>query len=87
MSDHLQNGVLSRENCKRKEWFQTVNCAIQNQKIKIESNPFLSTTMIIGKNVTYEFWIEIQAKVYHCRSVNEEIRHLNRILFLKFTSS
>lgn len=68
-----QDQVLLR----RRQWFQSVLWSIQNQKIRIDSNPFLAASTFIGKNVTYEIWIEIQAKVYNHTSVNQEIVDLN----------
>jgi hypothetical protein len=62
---------------RRKQWFQSVLWSIQNQKIRIDSNPFLSGTVFIGKNVTYELWIEIQARLCNHKTVNEEIIDIN----------
>lgn len=70
-------GVEDQTLLRRKQWFQSVLWSIQNQKMRIDSNPYLAGTVFIGKNVTYEMWIEIQAKVYNHRSVNEEIVDLN----------
>jgi hypothetical protein len=62
---------------RRRQWFQSVLWSIQSQKVRIKSNPFLSGTVFIGKNVTYEMWIEIKARVYDHKSLNEEILYIN----------
>ena len=61
----------------RNKWLRHIAVAIENQSIRIISHPILARYFFIGSNITYEIWIEIRAKVFNNRSVNDEIDQLN----------
>ena len=55
----------------RMKWVESVLCAIHNEKLRIYS------TLFLGTNIQYEYWIEIRAKVFNNRTVNDEVADLN----------